>query len=384
MSLDMTYFNEMEAKIPHGKVRTRFAPSPTGYMHVGNLRTALYTWLIARNAGGTFILRIEDTDQGRLIEGATDVIYRTLAECGLDHDEGPDVGGPVAPYIQSERRDTYGKYAELLVERGGAYYCFCEKTESAEDSGVTQAGETYTKEDARGDRMQVYAHTGFQYIRLYAPAVLLGAASITCILTSHKLMRKRNMALAAAYATLDKHFKDYRGRVLERFGEQVEKELRYNIKAKEIETTVVDENGKEKKVKETVDVAAEGWDPSKYSPYARIFDEGHPAYMKDAEQNKFYLLALQAQANDRLKSRGHLFLNEVYEMLGFRLTKAGAVVGWIYDPREPMGDNFVDFGMFEVCREKAVDFVNGYERSFILDFNVVGDITDALATHQTL
>ena len=120
MSLDMTYFNEMEAKIPHGKVRTRFAPSPTGYMHVGNLRTALYTWLIARNAGGTFILRIEDTDQGRLIEGATDVIYRTLAECGLDHDEGPDVGGPVAPYIQSERRDTYGKYAELLVERGGA------------------------------------------------------------------------------------------------------------------------------------------------------------------------------------------------------------------------------------------------------------------------
>ena len=135
MSLDMTYFNEMEAKIPHGKVRTRFAPSPTGYMHVGNLRTALYTWLIARNAGGTFILRIEDTDQGRLIEGATDVIYRTLAECGLDHDEGPDVGGPVAPYIQSERRDTYGKYAELLVKRGGAYYCFCEKTESAEDSG---------------------------------------------------------------------------------------------------------------------------------------------------------------------------------------------------------------------------------------------------------
>lgn len=127
MSLDMTYFNEMEAKIPHGKVRTRFAPSPTGYMHVGNLRTALYTWLIARNAGGTFILRIEDTDQGRLIEGATDVIYRTLAECGLDHDEGPDVGGPVAPYIQSERRDTYGKYAELLVERGGAYYCFCER-----------------------------------------------------------------------------------------------------------------------------------------------------------------------------------------------------------------------------------------------------------------
>ena len=135
MSIDRQYFEAMEAKIPHGKVRTRFAPSPTGYMHVGNLRTALYTWLIARSQGGTFILRIEDTDQGRFVEGATEVIYRTMAECGLNHDEGPDVGGPVAPYIQSQRRDTYGKYAELLVELGHAYYCFCEKTESEEDSG---------------------------------------------------------------------------------------------------------------------------------------------------------------------------------------------------------------------------------------------------------
>ncbi len=141
MSLDMKYFEEMEAKIPKGKVRTRFAPSPTGYMHVGNLRTALYTWLIARNAGGTFILRIEDTDQGRLVEGATDVIYKTLAECKLDHDEGPDVGGPVAPYIQSERRDTYGKYARLLVERGHAYYCFCEKAEGEEEGAFQKAAD---------------------------------------------------------------------------------------------------------------------------------------------------------------------------------------------------------------------------------------------------
>ena len=135
MALDQSFFQEMEARIPKGKVRTRFAPSPTGYMHVGNLRTALYTWLIARHAGGTFILRIEDTDQGRLVEGATDVIYRTMAECGLTHDEGPDVGGPVGPYIQSERRDLYQPYAHLLVEKGAAYYCFCEKSESEEDAG---------------------------------------------------------------------------------------------------------------------------------------------------------------------------------------------------------------------------------------------------------
>ena len=141
MEINQAFFDEMEARIPKGGVRTRFAPSPTGYMHVGNLRTALYTWLIARHNHGTFILRIEDTDQGRLVEGATDVIYRTMAECGLDHDEGPDVGGPVGPYIQSERRGLYGKYAHLLVAKGAAYYCFCEKTESEEDSGEFDRGD---------------------------------------------------------------------------------------------------------------------------------------------------------------------------------------------------------------------------------------------------
>ena len=130
--MDMTWFEEMEARIPKGEVRTRFAPSPTGYMHVGNLRTALYTWLIARHAGGKFILRIEDTDQERYVEGAVDVIYRTMAECGLSHDEGPDVGGPVGPYVQTERRGLYGKYAELLIEKGHAYRCFCEKQEETE------------------------------------------------------------------------------------------------------------------------------------------------------------------------------------------------------------------------------------------------------------
>lgn len=133
--MDLAWFEEMERNIPKGKVRTRFAPSPTGYMHVGNLRTALYTWLIARHSGGTFILRIEDTDQVRLVEGAVDVIYKTLRECGLDWDEGPDVGGPVAPYIQTQRKDLYGKYAQLLVEKGGAYYCFCEKAEGEEAGG---------------------------------------------------------------------------------------------------------------------------------------------------------------------------------------------------------------------------------------------------------
>ena len=133
---DMKWFEEMEQRIPTGEVRTRFAPSPTGYMHVGNLRTALYTYLIARHGNGKFILRIEDTDQGRLVEGAVDVIYKTMAQCHLEHDEGPDVGGPVAPYIQTERRPLYKEYAELLMSRGHAYRCFCEKTASDEDTGI--------------------------------------------------------------------------------------------------------------------------------------------------------------------------------------------------------------------------------------------------------
>jgi len=252
----------------------------------------------------------------------------------------------------------------------------------SEQDGVTPAGETYNADDCKKDLAVTYIQTGVKFAKLYAPSVLLGAASITSILASHNIMKKRNVAIAAAYAAVDKSFKDYRGRVLERFGEQVEKELRYGIKAKEIEETVTDSKGKEKTVKKTVDVAEAGWDPSKYSPYAKVFDEGHRDWRKDPEQNMFFLKALQAQANDMLKSRGHLFLNEVYDLLGFKRTTAGASVGWIYDERNPVGDNFIDFGLFEVRRPAVADFVNGYERSIILDFNVVGDITTMIPDHQ--
>ena len=252
----------------------------------------------------------------------------------------------------------------------------------ADELGVTNAGESYSNQDCKKDLVVTYIHTGVKFAKLYAPSVALGAASIVSILASHNMMKKRNVALAAAYAAVDKSFTDYRGRVLERFGEQVEKELRYNIKAQEIEETVTDDKGKEKKVKQMVDVADAGWDPARYSPYAKIFDESHPDWKKDAEMNLYYLKALQAQATDKLRAQGHLFLNEVYDLLGFKRTKAGAAVGWIYDPKNPVGDDFVDFGMFEVRRPAAVDFVNGYERSFILDFNVVGDITSLLANHQ--
>lgn len=149
--MDFKWFDDMEKRIPVGGVRTRFAPSPTGYMHVGNLRTALYTYLIARSMGGTFIIRIEDTDQGRLVEDAVEIIFRTLKVCGLEHDEGPDVGGPVGPYIQTQRRDFYKKYAELLISKGGAYRCFCDK-DAKEEQEVSE-GVSIKKYDGRCSRL---------------------------------------------------------------------------------------------------------------------------------------------------------------------------------------------------------------------------------------
>ena len=244
----------------------------------------------------------------------------------------------------------------------------------AVEKGVTNAGESYNEEDAKKDLTIYYTQTGLKYVKLYAPSVILGALSLTAIISSNNILRKRNVALAAAYTAIDKSFKEYRGRVVERFGKDLDRELRYNIKAKEIEEKVVDENGEEKTVKKTVEV----YDPNNYSDYAKIFDESCIAWTKSAEYNLMFLKQQQAHANTLLKQNGYLFLNEVYEMLGFDKTKAGQVVGWVYDEKNPIGDNFVDFGIYNIYNEKARDFVNGYERSIILDFNVDGNIWELM------
>ena len=231
--------------------------------------------------------------------------------------------------------------------------------------------EIYSEEDLKKDTSIVYIQTGVKFAKLYGPSIALGALSITSILVGHNILRKRNLALAAAYTAIDTSFKAYRGRVVERFGKELDKELRYNIKAKEVEETVIDEKtGKEKVVKKTIDVV----DPNEYSDYARFFDDGCNGWSKDPEFNLMFLKQQQSYANDLLKSRGHLFLNEVYDLLGIQRTKAGNIVGWIYDEKNPVGDNFVDFGIYDINRPKNRDFVNGYERTIILDFNVDGDI----------
>lgn len=252
----------------------------------------------------------------------------------------------------------------------------------AAEKGVTKAGEEYTEEDKKKDITITYVQTGIKYAKLYAPSIVLGAASIICIFASHNIMSKRNIALAAAYTTLDTSFKKYHNKIAERFGDTVEKELRYNVKAQEIEKTVTDENGKEKKVKEVRNVAGPIWSPSEYSPYSRVFDENNPAWMKDPNQSLFYLKALQAQANDKLKAQGHLFLNDVYEMLRYPKTDYGQIVGWIYDIKNPKGDNFVDFGLFEIRQEADPELGGDYITGFILDFNAVGNILNDLGEHQ--
>lgn len=230
--------------------------------------------------------------------------------------------------------------------------------------------EKYTEDDGKNDIRILYAKTGLNIIKLYAPSVILGGLSIAAMLTSNNILRKRNIALAAAYTAVDKGFKEYRSRVVERFGEETDRELRYNLKSKEIEETVVDEKGKEKTVKKTVNVV----DPSTYSVYARFYDDGCNGWTKNPEDNLYFLKCQENYANDLLKTRGHLFLNEVYDMLGIPRTQAGQIVGWVYDEKNPVGDNFVDFGILDLYDEKKREFVNGYERTILLDFNVDGEI----------
>lgn len=233
--------------------------------------------------------------------------------------------------------------------------------------------EEYTEEDGKKDLTIVYTQTAVKLLKLYGPSIVLGGLSITAILTSNNIMRKRNIAIAAAYTAVDKSFKDYRGRVVERFGKDLDRELRYNIKKEEVEETIVDEKtGKEKTIKKTIDVANE------VSEFAKFFDDGCTGWTKDPELNLAFLLKQQVFANDKLKANGYLYLNEVYDMLGIPRTKAGQIVGWIYDEKNPIGDNYVDFGIFDSNKVKNRDFVNGYERTILLDFNVDGNILNLM------
>lgn len=226
-----------------------------------------------------------------------------------------------------------------------------------------------SEKDAKKEKVAVYARTSLKLVKLYSVPAAIGAASIASIITSHSISRRRYSAMAAAYATVDKGFKAYRKNVVDRFGDEVDRQLKYGIKPTEVKEKVTDEDGKTKTVKKTIDVV-EGLP----SDYARFFDESNPYWQKDADFNCMFLRAQQSFFNDKLRVEKRVFLNDVYKALGFPTTKAGQVVGWVYDPERSDIDNYIDFGIWDVHKAAVRDFVNGYERSILLDFNVDGNI----------
>ena len=235
-----------------------------------------------------------------------------------------------------------------------------------EYAGNPDVAEKYNAEDAKKDTAIVYGQAGVKLAKLYAPAVGLGILSISSILASNNILRKRNMAISAALAAATQDFKDYRNRVIERFGKEVDHQLRYNIKAEEIEETVTDEKGKEKKVKKNIEVA----DPNA-SGYVKYFTRSNPYWEEDSSYVEMFLRSQQNYANDKLKADKHLTLNAVYDMLGFKENKAGMVVGWIYDLDHPNGDNYVEFDVKKVLLPNEQ---GGYEEAYAIDFNVDGNI----------
>ena len=271
------------------------------------------------------------------------------------------IAGTVVSAVLACKATT--KVAEILDETKGTLDTIHEGMETGAING-----QKYTTEDGKQDTVVVYAQTGMKLAKLYGPAIILGTLSITSILASNNILRKRNVALGAAYAAIDKSFKEYRGRVIERFGEQVDTELKYGIKAKKFEEIEVDpETGKEKKVKKTVMVA----DPNLQSDYAVYFDSKSRNYETNPDYNRMFLKAQQAFANDKLQTRGHLFLNEVLDDLDLPRTPAGQIVGWTKDGP----DGYVNFRIVEVERETED---GRHEPALLLDFNVEGNIWEKM------
>lgn len=232
--------------------------------------------------------------------------------------------------------------------------------------------------DAKQDVKIINTKTVVDICKELIVPVGLEALSIFCMTSSHKILRKRNVALATAANISMKEFKEYRERVAERLGEAVDKELKYDVKAEKIEKKEVDENGKEKKTKEVIN-AVDATSLPKDSIYSCIFDSANSIrWSKDPWENKQFLKSVQKEANARLIKNGYLFLNEVRKMLGMEPCIAGQVVGWIWDPEDTKRDNMVDFNVFNSTDEYTLRFLEGYEACVILDFNVDGVIIDDL------
>lgn len=236
---------------------------------------------------------------------------------------------------------------------------------------------TKTEKEISRELTVAYVKTGVRFAKLYAPSVAIGVLSLTAIVASNQILHKRNLALAAAYTALDKGYTEYRSRVADRFGEEAEREIRYNIHKEKVEETVTDENGKTKKVKKEIEVVDD-----LTSPYSVYFDNQSSYFEDNPQYNQMFLKARESYANQILSSRGHLFLNEVYDMLGLDRTVEGQTIGWVYDKNNPKRHNCVDFGIFNLHAKVNRDFANGFTPIVLLDFNVDGNIMNEFVNKQ--
>lgn len=249
-----------------------------------------------------------------------------------------------------------------------------EKVNKAVEEKVTEAGEEYSEEDAKHDKLIIYSQTGLAVAKSYGPAAILTILSILSIFAGGKVFRKRLTTVTGAYALLEQNFKSYRDGVIEKFGKDMDKQLRYKLEDKVIEEKTIDENGNEKTELKTVKTTK--YDG--YSDYARIFDETNVNWVKDGERNMYFLLKRKDWLNDKLRAKGYMFLNDVYDELGYPRTAAGQLVGWVYDPNDSSRDDYIDFGLTEILDRERCDhsIAKNITRSFLLDFNCSRIIDD--------
>lgn len=297
-----------------------------------------------------------------IVKSATNALSKTKFQLQKHQPEimviGGVIGGVVAAVMACKATT---KASEVLAESKDRLE---QINTVANDSDVTD--DVYSEEDHKRDLAIVYVQTAGNLVKLYAPAVILGGLSIASILGGHNILQKRNMALAAAYATLNTTFKDYRDRVVDRFGKDVEYQIRHNLKAEEITEKVEDpETGKTKRVKKTVLVKG---DDKHEDGYSRLFDAACDNWNNDAMLNRSFLSGVQNYCNDKLRAQGYLFLSDIYKQLGFRETPESRVVGWRFDGD---GDGYVDFGF-----DRDDMFMSGYNKDVWLDFNVDGPILE--------
>ena len=238
--------------------------------------------------------------------------------------------------------------------------------------------ENCSEQEYRRDLARAYGRTAWSMVKLYGPAAVVEVTSVGCLIGSHKILRDRNAALAAAYTTLSTAFDRYKKRVANKLGDDAEKEIRYNIHEDMVEEEYTDEKGKKKTRKKVVKTI----DEEEHSPYSRFYDQGQSGWSRDASANVLFLNNVQAYFNDRLRLRGYVFLNEVYEYLNYPPIQEGQYIGWYYDPDDESLHNCIDFGIYDIHNVEKRNFVNGIENVVLRDFNIDGNIDDRFGVNN--